>query len=279
MTQKFLHGWNHYQIQKDMTHPELSKQKDQVLETGRLNRYVARAGVCSRRNADGLIESGQVRVNGKVVHEYWYNVKKGDQVTVKGKEISPRQFLYILLNKPMNTITTVKDQRGRKTVLDLIEIDGGTSGLFPVGRLDRNTTGALILTSDGSLGHRLMHPSFQVPKQYRVCTKAPVRKNHLDQLQRGIILEDGPAVCDRAVYVQSENLYEIGIELHEGRNRQIRRMLAALDHEVVALERVSYAGLTTRSLRRGKWRELTEKEIRKLYRMVGQFNQPPNNLK
>jgi len=255
-----------------MTRSGAGRPKIQALEAGRLNRYIARAGVCSRRNADKLIDSGQVRVNGEVVHEYWYHVKKGDQISVNGKEISPQQFLYILLNKPRDTITTVKDQKGRRTVLDLIKIDGGTSGLFPVGRLDRNTTGVLLLTSDGDLGHRLMHPSFQVPKQYLVRTKDPVRPDHLDQLQRGIVLEDCTAVCDRAVYVQTGNSNEIGIELHEGKNRQIRRMFEALDHEVVTLERVSYAGLTTRSLRRGKWRELGKKEIRKLYRMVGQNN-------
>ena len=255
-----------------MARPRAGKPKKQILEAGRLNRYIARAGVCSRRNADGLIDSGQVRVNGKVVHEYWYKVKKGDQVSVNGKEISPRQFLYVLLNKPKDTITTVRDQKGRKTVLDLITIDGGTSGLFPVGRLDRNTTGALLLTSDGDLGHRLMHPSFQVSKQYIVRTKAPVRPQHLDQLRRGVVLEDGVAVCDRAVYMQSDNSREIGIELHAGRNRQIRRMFAALDHEVAALERVSYAGLTVRNLRRGKWRKLGEGEIKQLHRIAGQHN-------
>ncbi len=244
------------------------KPKGQSLEAGRLNRYIARSGVCSRRGADELIENGQVRVNGKIVQEYWYKVKKGDQVSVNGKEISPRQFLYILLNKPKDTITTVKDQKGRKTVLDLIRIEGGTSGLFPVGRLDRNTTGVLLLTSDGDLGHRLMHPSFQIPKQYRVRTKDPVRPEHLDQLRRGVVLEDGMAACDQAIYIKSGNSCEIGVELHAGRNRQIRRMLAALNHEVTALERISYAGLTTHKLQRGKWRRLSEKEIRKLIRMV-----------
>ncbi len=255
-----------------MAQTKAVKAQDRVLEAGRLNRYIARAGICSRRSADGLIERGQVQVNEQVVREYWYQVKKGDKVSVNGKVISPRQFVYILLNKPKDTITTVKDQKARKTVLDLINLDGGTSGLFPVGRLDRNTTGALLLTSDGDLGHRLMHPSFQIPKQYLIRTTEPVRPEQLDQLHHGVELEDGLATCDRAVYIQSRNPFEIGIELHEGKNRQIRRMFAVLGHKIVALERVSYAGLTTRHLRRGTWRELRENEIRKLYRMVGQHN-------
>ncbi len=248
------------------------KARPRTLEGGRLNRYIARAGICSRRNADGLIDRGQVQVNDQVVREYWYQVKKGDKVSVNGKVISPRQYIYILLNKPKDTITTVKDQKDRKTVLDLVNPSGGTSGVFPVGRLDRNTTGALLLTSDGDLGHKLMHPSFQIPKQYLVRTTEPVRPEQLDQLCRGIELEDGLATCDQAAYIQSRNPFEIGIELHEGKNRQIRRMLTALGNKIVALERISYAGLTTRHLRRGTWRELRENEIRKLYRMVGQHS-------
>ncbi len=244
------------------------------LESGRLNRYIARAGICSRRNADDLIANDQVRVNGKIIREYWYQVKKEDQVSLNGKIISPQRFVYILLNKPKDTITTVRDQRGRKTVMDLINIETETSGLFPVGRLDRNTTGALLLTSDGDLGHRLMHPSSQVTKQYRVRTKVPVRPDQVDQLRRGVVLEDGLASCDRVVYLNSDDPHEIGIELHEGKNRQIRRMLDALNHKIIALERVSYAGLTTHSLRRGNWRELKESETRRLYRMVGQPNRP-----
>ena len=245
-----------------------------ILEAGRLNRYIARAGICSRRDADGLIESGKVQVNGRVVSEYWYQVTQGDQVKVNGKVISPRPFLYILLNKPKDTITTVRDQKGRKTVLDLVTLNGEKAGLFPVGRLDRNTTGVLLLTSDGDLGHRLMHPSFQISKQYRIRTQEPVQPDQIQQLRRGIVLDDGLSVCDRAMYVQSDNRFEIGIELHEGKNRQIRRMFASLNHQIVSLERVSYAGLTTRYLRRGKWRKLRENETRKLYRMVDHPKRP-----
>ena len=252
-----------------MARSRATKPPTERLESGRLNRYIARAGVCSRRKADHLIENGQVKVNGQKVYEFWHQVNKGDEVRVNGKIISPREFLYVLLNKPKDTITTAKDERGRKTVLDLVKIDGGTEGLFPVGRLDRNTTGVLFLTTDGDLGHRLMHPSFQIPKHYTARTKDPVRPDQLDQLRRGVILEDGPAAFDRVAYAQPSNPFEIGIELHEGRNRQIRRMFAALDHKVVALERISYAGLTTRRLRRGRWRQLNKKEIRKLHRLIG----------
>jgi len=247
----------------------MTKSDKPIFETGRLNRYIARAGICSRRNADKLIEQGQVSVNGNVTHEYWYQVKKGDQVTVNGKTISPSPFLYLLLNKPKDTITTMKDEKGRKTVMDLIKMDQDIHGLFPVGRLDRATSGVLLLTSDGDLGHRLMHPRFQVSKQYRVRTKNPIRPNQIDQLLRGIVLEDGVATCDQAVYLTKGNPREIGIELHEGRNRQIRRMLEALEHEIIGLDRISYAGLTTRGLRRGQWRALTRKETRTLFRMVG----------
>jgi len=239
-----------------------------VFESGRLNRYIARAGICSRRNADKLIDEGVVSVNGTIIHEYWYQVKKGDKVTVNGKPISPSPFLYLLLNKPKDTITTVKDEKGRKTVMDLIKTDQRTDGLFPVGRLDRDTSGVLLLTSDGDLGHRLMHPKFQVSKQYRVRTKAPIRPNQIDQLLRGIVIEDGIARCDQVVYLTKGNPREIGIELHEGRNRQIRRMLEALGHDVVSLDRISYGGLTARGLRRGQWRPLTGKETKALFRMV-----------
>ncbi len=255
-----------------MTRHKTHNRHQPVLESGRLNRYIARAGVCSRRNADALIDDGQVRVNGQVIREYWFQVKKGDQVSVKGKNISPCQYKHIVLNKPKDTITTVNDEKGRKTVMDLINVKGEISGLFPVGRLDRATSGVLFLTTDGDLGHQLMHPRFLIPKHYKVRTKDAIKSNQIDQLLRGIVLEDGLAMCDQVIYMKSGNLREIGIELHAGRNRQIRRMLAALGHEVITLERTSYAGLTTRGLRRGTWRELTQKETRSLYRMVQKHN-------
>ena len=238
------------------------------LEHGRLNRFIARAGICSRRKADDLIASGQVKVNGKVVREYWFKVQKGDAVTVNGHLITSRPYLYLLLNKPKDTITTNSDDRGRTTVMDLIRLSEGKNSLFSVGRLDRNTTGVLLLTSDGELGHRLMHPRYQISKQYVIRTRDSVRPHQLQMLRRGILLEDGLAKADQVMYVRPGNHHEVGIELHEGRNRQLRRMFAAIEHDIVALERVSYAGLTTRGVRRGKWRRLHEQEIKRLRRLV-----------
>ena len=235
----------------------------------RLNRYISQAGLASRRKADELIQQGRVRMNGTVVTELGTRVSRGDVVEVNGVRITPQAFEYVLLNKPSDTITTTSDERDRRTVLDLIDLPEKTkNGLFPVGRLDRNTTGALLLTNDGELAHRLMHPSYGVEKIYRVRTAAPVKPHELDQLTRGIELEDGEARADRAAYLNSHDQHQIGIMIHEGRNRQVRRMLEALGHEVAALERVSYGGLTTAGVRRGKWRRLDPKEVARLRRMV-----------
>ena len=238
-------------------------------EGGRLNRYIARAGVCSRRNADGLIDKGLVKINGVVASEYWYQVTPGDVVEVNGRVISPRRHLYLLLNKPKDTITTTSDERGRKTVLDLVALpDEQRAGLFPVGRLDRDTLGVLLLTNDGELAHRLMHPSYEIIKRYVVHTKKAVKPHEIDQLKRGLTLDDGPARADMAAYVEPSNRHEIGLEIHEGRNRQVRRMLEALGHTVVALERVTYANLNTAGVRRGKWRRLKSHEVRRLRKLV-----------
>ena len=236
---------------------------------GRLNRYIARAGVCSRRNADALIDQGLVKVNGAVVSEYWYQVAPGDVVEVNGRVISPRRFLYLLLNKPKDTITTTRDERGRPTVLDLIALpDEERAGLFPVGRLDRDTLGVLLLTNDGDLAHRLMHPRYEIAKRYVVRTKEAVKPHEIDQLKRGLMLDDGLAKADMAAFADPSNRHEIGLEIHEGRNRQVRRMLEALGHTVVALERVAYANLNTKGVRRGKWRRLQPHEVRRLRKLV-----------
>ena len=236
---------------------------------GRLNKYIARAGVCSRRNADALIDQGLVKVNGVVVSEYWHQVGPEDIVEVNGRVVSPRRFAYLLLNKPKDTITTTKDERGRKTVLDLIALPKEQrAGLFPIGRLDRDTLGVLLVTNDGELAHRLMHPSYEITKRYVVRTKKAIKPHEVDKLRRGVVLEDGPAKADMAAYVDTANHHELGIEIHEGRNRQIRRMVEALGHTVVALERVGYANLTTAGLRRGKWRRLQPHEVRRLRKLV-----------
>lgn len=238
-------------------------------ESIRLNKYIARAGVCSRRKADELIEHGRVKVNGNVVTELGSRVGAADEVEVNGRLISPRRHVYILVNKPKNTITTTDDPHDRETVMELIALpEKEKSGLFPVGRLDRETTGVLLITNDGDLAHRLMHPRYEVEKLYRVRTKNSVKPHELDLLRKGLMLDDGEAAVDKVVYVAPPDRHDVGLSIHEGRNRQIRRMFEALGHDVLALERVNYAGLTAEGVRPGKWRRLTDHEVRHLRRQV-----------
>lgn len=235
----------------------------------RLNRYIARAGVCSRREADGLIERGLVKINGARVREFFTLVTPSDTVEVNGKRISASPHAYILLNKPKDAIATKSDPRKRRTVMDLLAIpDDDKRSLFPVGRLDRDTSGVLLITNDGELAHRLMHPRYEVDKLYRVCTRDAVKPHEIDLLKKGVSLEEGLAKADEAAYVALPNRREIGLRMHEGRNRQVRRMFEALGHEIAALERVNYAGLTAKGVRVGKWRRLQPFEIRRLKRQV-----------
>lgn len=238
-------------------------------EPVRLNRYLAQAGVCSRRDADQLIREGRVRINGTPVTTLGTQVQPGDRVEVNGRQVSPRSFVYLLLNKPADTITTTADERGRKTVVDLVDLPPAEKeGLFPVGRLDRDTQGVLLLTNDGDLAHRLMHPSYEIDKLYCVRTRTAVKPDELARLREGVLLDDGLARADQVAYLHPQDHRTLGIRLHEGRNRQIRRMLEALGHVVERLERVNYAGLTTEGLRRGKWRRLLPHEVARLYRLV-----------
>ena len=234
----------------------------------RLNRFIAQAGITSRRKADDLIAAGKVRVDGEVVTELGTRVDPNARVEVDGQEIRPQSFEYVLLNKPKDTITTVEDDRDRKTVMDLLDDAARERGVVPVGRLDRDTTGVLLLTNDGDLTHRLMHPSYSIEKLYLVRASSPVKPHDLDRLRTGIPLDDGPAQADRADYVSGDPR-EVGLALHEGRNRQIRRMMEALGYEVHRLDRVQYAGLTAGDLRRGDWRRLKPNEINRLRRSVG----------
>ena len=233
----------------------------------RLNRYIAQAGITSRRKADDLIAAGKVSVNGAVVTEMGTKVDPSDHVEVEGQVINPEPFDYVLLNKPKDTITTVDDERDRAIVMDLLDDEARQRGVVPVGRLDRDTTGALLLTNDGDLTHRLMHPSYAVEKLYLVRATEPIKPHSLDQLRTGIELEDGLARADRADYV-SDDTREVGLALHEGRNRQIRRMMETLGYEVDKLDRVEYAGLRVDNLRRGKWRRLKPHEVNRLRRSV-----------
>jgi len=238
----------------------------------RLNRYIAQSGLCSRRKADDLIASGAVRVNGKVVTEMGHRLSATDSVVVNGRTLSPLSLSYVLMNKPTDAITTTSDERGRKTVMDLIAVaDADKSGLYPVGRLDRDTTGVLILTNDGELANRLMHPRYEIAKVYVARVDRALSDQDLERLRTGVVLEDGKAAAEFADFVDGDRTC-IGLQIHEGRNRQVRRMFEALGVTVIALERVKYAGLDSRGVRPGKWRNLTSREVAKLRRIVGLRN-------
>lgn len=240
-----------------------------LTEPVRLNRYIAWAGVCSRRKADELITEGRVRVNDDVVTQLGTMVNPGDQVSVSGRIISPNPFIYLLLNKPKDVLTTKADERNRPTVMGLIrDADVEKAGVFPVGRLDRDTLGVLLLTNDGELAYRLMHPSYEIEKIYVVETREGVKPHEIEQLKAGVQLDDGPAAADQAGYVDPQNHHHIALQIHEGRNRQVRRMIKAIGHEIVHLERIRYAGLTTDGVKRGAWRRLAGHEVSRLRSLV-----------
>ena len=230
--------------------------------TTRLNRYIANSGVCSRREADELIARGDISVNGKVVTEMGFRVKEGDMVKYGTKALTPERFVYVLLNKPKDYITTTEDPEERKTVMELVA-DAGNFRMYPVGRLDRKTTGLLLLTNDGELADKLTHPSNEARKIYQVELDKPITEEHFDALKKGIELEDGPIKPD-ALSIVTPDAYVVGIEIHSGRNRIVRRMFESLGYEVTKLDRTAYAGLTKKELPRGKWRFLDPKEVVKL---------------
>lgn len=227
----------------------------------RLNKYLSNAGVCSRREADVLIQTGVVSVNGEIVTELGYKIKKGDAVQYDGETINAEIKRYVLLNKPKDFITTMDDPWGRKTVMGLVR-KACKERIYPVGRLDRDTTGLLLFTNDGDLAKKLTHPRYEAKKIYQVETNKPVTTEHLEQLRRGIDLDDGRIQCDHAEYVKDgKSAREVGVEIHSGKNRIVRRMFEKLGYEVVKLDRVQFAGLTKKDLPRGFFRHLTEKEV------------------
>lgn len=216
-----------------------------------------------------MIKRGLVKLNGEVVAEMGVKVKDGDEVIVNGKHIVPTDKQYVLLNKPTDTITTTSDEKGRKSVMDLLgEHEFKSKGVFPVGRLDRHTTGVLVLTNDGMLAHRLTHPSFEVDKEYLVQTRDPLTDAEIQKLTLGVELEDGTAKVDRIARTEDESGLTLILSIHEGRNRQVRRMIEHLGSEVTKLDRVRYAGLTVKGVRKGKWRRLSRAEVTTLYRKV-----------
>lgn len=229
-----------------------------------LNKYIAHGGVCSRRDAVDLIKGGKVKVNGELITEPGHKVTVSDTVVVSGKKITPvKDFVYILLNKPKDYLTTTEDPQQRKTVLDLLKGAPDTR-IYPVGRLDRNTSGVLLLTNDGDLSQMLTHPSNEVKKVYAVTLDKPLTKAHFEAILKGVPLEDGMAHVDILAYSDPTDHTQVGVEIHSGRNRIVRRIFEQLGYDVKALDRVVFAGLTKKNVNRGKWRFLTEKEVRDL---------------
>lgn len=227
----------------------------------RLNKYVAHCGICSRRKADEHIKQGLVKVNGKVIDQPGHRISPKDEVQFRGEVIKPEvRRIYVLMNKPKGTITTSNDEKGRKTVMDLIGTDV-TERIYPVGRLDRETTGLLVLTNDGDLAKKLSHPSYNVKKIYHVVLDKPVVKKDLQKIREGLTLEDGLAIVDGVDYVKNKGKEEVGIEIHIGKNRIVRRIFEHLGYEVIKLDRMYYGGLTKKDLPRGRYKFLDEKEI------------------
>ena len=233
-------------------------------ELMRLNKYIAHAGICSRREADMYIASGNVSVNGKVITEMGYRVKPGDEVRFDDRLIKPEKMRYLLLNKPKNYITTVEDDRGRRTVMDLIG-NATKERLYPVGRLDRNTTGLLLFTNDGDMAKKLTHPKHQVEKLYQVTLDKKLSIKHLNEIiSPDFKIEGRPVYVDSIAYVQGEPKSVVGIAIHSGRNRIVRKIFESFGYQVIKLDRVIFAGLTKKNLPRGHWRFLTEIEINRL---------------
>lgn len=252
-------------IKKTYSKSKSSVGKKATVQTGnsdemRLNKFIANAGVCSRREADTFITSGVVTINGEIVTELGTKVKSGDEVRFDGRKLNAEKKVYVLLNKPKDFVTTTDDPHADKIVMDLIK-DACSERIYPVGRLDRNTTGVLLFTNDGDLSKKLTHPSHSMKKIYQVSLDKPVIKEHILQISEGIELEDGVIAADSISYIDASSKTEIGIEIHSGKNRIVRRIFEHFGYRVKKLDRVLFAGLTKKNLPRGKWRILSEKEV------------------
>ncbi len=229
-------------------------------ESLRLNKFLANAGVCSRREADDFIMAGVVSVNGEIVTELGTKVKRTDEVKFHDQLVKLEKKVYVLLNKPKDCVTTSDDPQQRTTVMDLVK-GACPERIYPVGRLDRNTTGVLLLTNDGDLASKLTHPKFLKKKIYHVFLDKKVTAHDLQQILDGVQLEDGEVRADAIEYADERDKSQVGIEIHSGKNRIVRRIFESLGYRVVKLDRVQFAGLTKKSVRRGDWRYLTEKEV------------------
>lgn len=229
-----------------------------------LNKFIAHAGIAGRRDAAEMVKDGLVKVNGALIKEPGHKVSSKDEVRVNGKKIFlAKNLVYILLNKPKDYITTTDDPQGRKTVLHLIG-RATPERVYPVGRLDRNTSGVLLLTNDGELAQKLTHPSNEIKKVYHVTLNRDLEKNDFERILKGVVLEDGPASVDVLAYADAKDKTQLGVEIHGGRNRIVRRIFEHLGYEVKNLDRVIFAGLTKKNVDRGKYRFLSEKEVRDL---------------
>lgn len=237
-------------------------------ELVRLNKYIANSGVCARREADELIANGYIYVNGVKVTEMGHKVKSSDTVEYKGKKLIPGKKVYLLINKPKGYVTTVKDPHADVTVLDLVR-DATTERIYPVGRLDKSTTGVLLLTNDGDLAGKLTHPGYGAKKVYHVFTDKEVTRADMEAIVSGVTLEDdGKVSADAISYPEPEDHTQVGLEIHSGQNRVVRRIFEKLGYRVRKLDRVSFAGLTKKNLQRGHWRHLTGKEVSMLKRGI-----------
>ena len=233
----------------------------------RLNKFISHAGICSRKKADELIRAGHIAVNGTVVRTIGTKVDSHAVVTYKGVRLFCQQFRYILLNKPKGYVTTTKDPEGRKTVLTLINKHYCAECIYPVGRLDYNTTGLLLLTNDGRLAQQLAHPSSRIPKLYHVVLHKPITKEHIHAIEKGLVLEDGLAIVDRIDRVDQDPC-QLGVEIHMGKNRIIRRLFESLGYMVTKLDRVRYANFTKKNIPRGHWIFLNKKQVLSLKQFI-----------
>ena len=249
-----------YSVKKQIEYKEQFVDPNEPI---RLNKFLANAGVCSRREADEFITAGVVSVNGEVVTELGTKIKRSDVVKFHDEPVSIERKVYVLLNKPKDTVTTSDDPQERRTVMDLVK-NACQERIYPVGRLDRNTTGVLLLTNDGDLASKLTHPSFKKKKIYHVWLDKNVAIEDMEKIANGLELEDGEIHADAISYASEDDKSQVGIEIHSGRNRIVRRIFESLGYHVTKLDRVYFAGLTKKNLGRGKWRYLNEREVNAL---------------
>ncbi|MFT4968339.1 MAG: 23S rRNA pseudouridine2605 synthase [Chitinophagales bacterium] len=247
--------------------PNNQEEQKEIPTEMRLNKFLAHSGVASRRKADEYISQGLIKVNGKLVTEVGMKVKPSDKVEYEGRPVKPERKVYILLNKPKGYITTTDDEKDRKTVMDLVKNVSVKLSLpyevrlYPVGRLDRNTSGVLLLTNDGDLSLKLTHPSHSMAKIYKAVLNKPLSQDHFEALQEGTELEDGMARIDELAYVDTKDGTTLGIEIHMGKNRIVRRLFEHYGYVVEKLDRMVFAGLTKKDLPRGRWRSLKDREV------------------